>query len=133
MFQYNHACYTSRGGSKPFLAGFQPPKTILTIRPALRPRESVSSSRVLSCQLNVKVILSPRHLNAVHTHCDRVFLCSLRAHLKRQNRPQVNTNDLSEVVLKLFSTRPHYGPSASLMVARMSFTYYVINTNQPDL
>ncbi len=45
MFQYNHARYTSRGGSKPFLAGFQPPKTILPIRPALLPQESV-----LSCQ-----------------------------------------------------------------------------------
>ncbi len=32
-----------------------------------------------------------------------------------------------------FSTGPHYGPSASLTAARMSFTYYVINSNQPDL
>ncbi len=29
-----------RGGSKPFLGGFQPPKTILTIRPVLLPQES---------------------------------------------------------------------------------------------
>ncbi len=76
MFQYNHARYTSRGGSKPFLAGFQPPKTILTIRPALLPQESVSSSRVLSCQFKHKSNLSPRHLNAVLTRCERAFLCS---------------------------------------------------------
>ncbi len=31
MFQYNHARYTSRGGwgSKPFLAGFQPPQNYI--------------------------------------------------------------------------------------------------------
>ncbi len=63
MFQY-HARYTSRGGSKPFLAGFQPPKTIFL--------------KKVFClvSLNIKVILSPRHLNAVLTRCDRAFLCS---------------------------------------------------------
>ncbi len=29
MFQYNHARYTSRGGSKPFLAGFHPPQNYI--------------------------------------------------------------------------------------------------------
>ncbi len=60
MFKYNYARYTSRGGSKPFLGGFQPPKTILTIRPALLPRESVSSSRVLSCQFKHKSNFKPK-------------------------------------------------------------------------
>ncbi len=74
MFQYNYAHYTSRGGSKPFLAGFQPPKTILTIRPVLK----VFHPHVFCLvSLNIKVILShlsPRHLNVVLTRCDRAFL-----------------------------------------------------------
>ncbi len=69
--QYNHARYTSRGGSKPFLAGFQPPKII-------NDQASAASSKKVFClvSLNIKVILSPRHLNAVLTRCDRAFLCS---------------------------------------------------------
>ncbi len=89
MFQYNYARYTSRGGSKPFFAGFQPPKTILTIRPALHPQESVSFSRVLSYQLKHKSNFKPKT-----SQCGTHALCTL-THLKRPNKQQVKTNGLS--------------------------------------
>ncbi len=92
MFQYNTHAIPGRGGSKPFLGGFQPPKTILTIRPVLLPQESFSFSRVLSLVNLNKVILSPRHLNAVLTRCDRAFL---RAQTDSLLRQQVNTIQLS--------------------------------------
>ncbi len=97
MFQYNHARYTSRGGSKPFLAGFQPPKTILTIRPALLPQESV-----LSCQFKHKRNFKPMTSHAVLTRCDRAFLCCARPN--HPNRQQVNTNGLRQWFSTFFST-----------------------------
>ncbi len=53
-------------------------------------------------------------------------------------RQQVNTNDLSEVLLNLFFHRASLWDHTMVQVqvwraARMSFTYYVINTNQPDV
>ncbi len=46
MFQYNYARYTSRGGSKPYLGGFQPPQNYIT------DQASAASSRkffILTC------------------------------------------------------------------------------------
>ncbi len=46
MFQYNYARYTSRGASKPYLGGFQPPQNYIT------DQASAASSRkffILTC------------------------------------------------------------------------------------
>ncbi len=50
MFQYNHARYTSRGGSKPFLAGFQPPQNYIN------DQASAASSR--KCFIRTCFVLS---------------------------------------------------------------------------
>ncbi len=62
--------------------------------------------------LNIKVILSPRHLNAVLTRYDRAFLCSPRSHLSARTdsllRQQVNTNDLS-------GSQPFFPPGRTMV------------------